>query len=105
PSRSSLLTTFHAVSLHDALPISLVGVAILIGYGIQQGLIFIEASTWGEWTDVYLLSYIPLFPLAMVGGMIVQKVFEKQGIENYIDRKSTRLNSSHVSISYAVFCF
>src|SRR5699024_11855693 len=24
--------------------------------------------------------------------------------ENFIDRKSTRLNSSHVSISYAVFC-
>src|SRR5699024_12792910 len=24
--------------------------------------------------------------------------------ENWIDRKSTRLNSSHVSISYAVFC-
>lgn len=68
-----------------AFHLSLVGVAILIGYGIQQGLIFIEASTWGAWTDVYLLSYIPLFPLAMVGGMIVQKVFEKQGIENYID--------------------
>src|SRR5699024_11506675 len=26
-------------------------------------------------------------------------------ILNDIDRKSTRLNSSHVSISYAVFCF
>src|SRR5690606_40679897 len=25
-------------------------------------------------------------------------------ILNYIDRKSTRLNSSHVKISYAVFC-
>src|SRR5699024_11706315 len=25
-------------------------------------------------------------------------------IELFIDRKSTRLNSSHVSISYAVFC-
>src|SRR5574344_1277527 len=25
-------------------------------------------------------------------------------IENYIDRKSTRLNSSHQIISYAVFC-
>src|SRR5699024_12047222 len=24
--------------------------------------------------------------------------------KNYLDRKSTRLNSSHVSISYAVFC-
>src|SRR5699024_1825878 len=28
----------------------------------------------------------------------------QSGIEKDIDRKSTRLNSSHVSISYAVFC-
>src|SRR5699024_12529891 len=28
----------------------------------------------------------------------------KKLLEQYIDRKSTRLNSSHVSISYAVFC-
>src|SRR5690606_39728452 len=26
------------------------------------------------------------------------------GVEKVIDRKSTRLNSSHVKISYAVFC-
>src|SRR5690554_7049896 len=32
---------------------------------------------------------------------IVYEVFEE---ENKIDRKSTRLNSSHVRISYAVFC-
>src|SRR5207302_2230937 len=25
-------------------------------------------------------------------------------VENHLDRKSTRLNSSHVKISYAVFC-
>src|SRR3990167_10746373 len=28
----------------------------------------------------------------------------RQLIEKYIDRKSTRLNSSHSQISYAVFC-
>src|SRR3712207_7477897 len=28
----------------------------------------------------------------------------KVSIEEYIDRKSTRLNSSHANISYAVFC-
>src|SRR5690606_42153444 len=28
----------------------------------------------------------------------------KAGAIDYIDRKSTRLNSSHVKISYAVFC-
>src|SRR5438477_3329151 len=27
-----------------------------------------------------------------------------EGIESVTDRKSTRLNSSHMSISYAVFC-
>src|SRR5437899_9229141 len=27
-----------------------------------------------------------------------------EGLENELDRKSTRLNSSHLGISYAVFC-
>src|SRR5699024_10810121 len=35
-----------------------------------------------------------------VGGAAVAAVTG----EGYLDRKSTRLNSSHVSISYAVFC-
>src|SRR5690625_6073192 len=30
--------------------------------------------------------------------------FKKNPIEDLVDRKSTRLNSSHVAISYAVFC-
>src|SRR5690348_17824031 len=29
---------------------------------------------------------------------------EAEGYGKYLDRKSTRLNSSHPSISYAVFC-
>src|SRR5690554_31331 len=28
----------------------------------------------------------------------------RMGADDYLDRKSTRLNSSHVRISYAVFC-
>src|SRR5699024_11529099 len=34
----------------------------------------------------------------------LNKAFVENGIEVLKDRKSTRLNSSHVSISYAVFC-
>src|SRR5207253_5618424 len=30
--------------------------------------------------------------------------FVQKGLEAYANRKSTRLNSSHVAISYAVFC-
>src|SRR3712207_8976328 len=33
-----------------------------------------------------------------------QKVFLRNGLMQYGDRKSTRLNSSHANISYAVFC-
>src|SRR5437667_2223354 len=29
---------------------------------------------------------------------------EKPAVEEILDRKSTRLNSSHITISYAVFC-
>src|SRR5690606_40202689 len=34
----------------------------------------------------------------------VRKVSFGVGVERTLDRKSTRLNSSHVKISYAVFC-
>src|SRR5690606_41587702 len=36
------------------------------------------------------------------GGQLTQEQFERLKAE--LDRKSTRLNSSHVKISYAVFC-
>src|SRR5207253_11125733 len=40
--------------------------------------------------------------LRPTSGSIVAEIDGKQ--HNLIDRKSTRLNSSHVAISYAVFC-
>src|SRR5437868_7515008 len=42
---------------------------------------------------------IEAFNAAHGGGVLVRK-----DARGYSDRKSTRLNSSHVSISYAVFC-
>src|SRR5699024_10461649 len=36
---------------------------------------------------------------------IIDGMKKTHNIEIILDRKSTRLNSSHVSISYAVFCF
>src|SRR5690348_17673222 len=40
--------------------------------------------------------------LGKTARLAVQRTFEWQGMAR--DRKSTRLNSSHPSISYAVFC-
>src|SRR5689334_23890734 len=38
------------------------------------------------------------------GGRLVQIFQLELDYRNHVDRKSTRLNSSHSSISYAVFC-
>src|SRR5699024_10867086 len=42
------------------------------------------------------------FGFKVLGG--INKVLQLKNAAIVIDRKSTRLNSSHVSISYAVFC-
>src|SRR5690606_41440833 len=40
--------------------------------------------------------------LGVVGGLVLVEI--RDVVEHESDRKSTRLNSSHVKISYAVFC-
>src|SRR5207249_6504345 len=42
-------------------------------------------------------------PFNAIGGYVAPRVLLDAVIDR-LDRKSTRLNSSHVSISYAVFC-
>src|SRR2546430_12199004 len=58
-------------------------------------------------TEIYTLSYTTLFrslarPAPRGGCGLVQTWRSKRGLG--LDRKSTRLNSSHSQISYAVFC-
>src|SRR5699024_12133413 len=77
------------LSLHDALPIFEPAV---------HGRAPIRPPGPVEW----LLTTVPALtriPARILGGMRVSA-----GTVVSRDRKSTRLNSSHVSISYAVFC-
>src|SRR5690349_25084971 len=75
-------TEIYTLSLHDALPILLAGVAVFTVPVIfelnERPDDALEVTVWG------------------------QKYW--WGYEYGEDRKSTRLNSSHVEISYAVFC-
>src|SRR5690625_6278560 len=52
--------------------------------------------TWIQATNAIILVAI------IIGVLII--VMARGLTNNIIDRKSTRLNSSHVAISYAVFC-
>src|SRR5699024_12388841 len=77
-------TEIYTLSLHDALPIYI------------RSIIILSNSSF----IIILICYVSVvvFTFISVGSstIIVCRIRR--------DRKSTRLNSSHVSISYAVFC-
>src|SRR5699024_12211895 len=62
-----------------------------------------------HWRQFCWLAFVPLFPALAIFITIVffspsHSFFVGTALFSRLDRKSTRLNSSHVSISYAVFC-
>ncbi|MBX0358190.1 sodium/glutamate symporter [Halobacillus sp. Nhm2S1] len=63
--------------------LSIVFIAILIGWLLLQGLIGLESITIGS----DFMSYIPLFPLAMIGGIALQIFFSKKDKYNLVDRR------------------
>src|SRR5204862_7534871 len=83
-------TEIYTLSLHDALPISLAVKRIW------------EQMPEPKWC-------IAMGACASSGGMyrsyaVLQGIDQLIPVDDAQDRKSTRLNSSHVEISYAVFC-
>src|SRR3712207_7759520 len=81
-------TEIYTLSLHDALPISR-------GRSRPLGHCAIRSPSCCSWNAS---------PWPRGGGLLQPHGIEKQAQHGARDRKSTRLNSSHANISYAVFC-
>jgi ESS family glutamate:Na+ symporter len=60
-----------------------IGLAILIGWYLLLGIKRLSAGMEPD-----LFASFPLFPLAMLGGLIIQIVASKIGLSQYFDRKS-----------------
>src|SRR3712207_6882436 len=76
-------TEIYTLSLHDALPIFIASNGDNNPSNVRKIILGVIQSS---------LTIVLLF----AGGL--------QMVQNASDRKSTRLNSSHANISYAVFC-
>jgi glutamate:Na+ symporter, ESS family len=78
-----------ATSSIDPLSVHLgfVGLAVGIGWLLREGLVRLESATWGGGGDVELLVNIPLFPLAMLGGVAVQVAVDHSPRPDLIDRQ------------------
>src|SRR2546422_6387529 len=85
-------TEIYTLSLHDALPISWILPQILIdvGMGIQES-IKVHELCMPDVSRRVVKFFCPAHKVS-------------RSYFNLLDRKSTRLNSSHGYISYAVFC-
>src|SRR5437588_6684841 len=73
-------TEIYTLSLHDALPILALIIISILGPGLANAMIAVGIGEAPAYTRVVRSAALG------------------------VDRKSTRLNSSHTVISYAVFC-
>ena len=56
-----------------------VGIAVIVGWLILNGLVWLEALTWGR-SGFQVMTYVPLFPMTLIGGIIVQILMERMGL-------------------------
>src|SRR5690606_41851122 len=92
-------TDFYTLSLHDALPISLA--SSFRGLLYETDLVVLDSEELTELCAQMLEYKESTSAHADFFGKRLQDFFRWTA---QLDRKSTRLNSSHVKISYAVFC-
>ncbi len=76
--------TADPLSLH----IGLVGIAIAIGWLILTALQWIEQQTWAANDGLEILAHVPLFPIAMIGGVIVQLCVTRFGLEPHVSSRT-----------------
>lgn len=72
--------SLDSLTLH----IGIIALAVIIGQGMLSLLQAIEQWLWVDTIEIF--SYVPLFPLAMLGGVIIQLIADKIGLGHMIDR-------------------
>lgn len=65
-----------------------IGLAIGFGYGIYRGLVQLEAMILSPFTDLRFMEYVPLFPFAMIGGLLLQ-LFLRKIKQTYLIQRRT----------------
>src|SRR5690606_39352449 len=100
PHHPTAPTPTYTLSLHDALPISPYGQwSPSLPAGLLETVAQRLLTTLPDYTCHWQLS-----PRITLYSSFILSLIQSRSIIDIIDRKSTRLNSSHVKISYAVFC-
>src|SRR5579864_4472005 len=109
---SSACTTTYAISKAAAFSLTQSLRALLAGRGVRVHAVLTFFFNDTATTEIYTLSLhdaLPIYARLHVAAAAARADVRAgaaagRGERRALDRKSTRLNSSHMSISYAVFC-
>src|SRR5690606_41441797 len=93
----SAATELSTLSLHDALP-------ILRARLLHRQLTAVRLDLGEQYAELAHLQRRCGLRACRVRHGYARQAAAARALPNGLDRKSTRLNSSHVKISYAVFC-
>src|SRR5437868_8317356 len=107
-STEASTTRIESLGLYRAALWVLLGANLLAGWGVQWDIMWhVLIGRDSFWIPPHVMTYggVTLIVLASFG-VLARDTLRRllAGRAPARDRKSTRLNSSHVSISYAVFC-
>ncbi|MCC5809044.1 MAG: sodium:glutamate symporter [Ectothiorhodospiraceae bacterium] len=90
--------TSDPLSIH----IGLVGIAIAIGWLILSGLQWVEQMNWARDDGMEIMAHVPLFPIAMIGGVIVQLFVMRFKLERHVSsRTMSRIAGSSLDFTIA----
>ena len=79
--------TTHPDSVESlAFHIALVGVAVFIGYGLKELLILTDYLTPASFSELHIMQSLPLFPLCMIGGLLLQLFLRRTRLDVLVDR-------------------
>lgn len=75
--------------------------AIGIGWVLLQSMIRAEELVTAQFTDIRFFTYLPLFTLAMLGGLLVQLLLKKLEKQNFIQRRNIE-NFSKIALDMLI---
>lgn len=93
----NLITLGRKINTHPvqvAINIAAFGMAIGLGWLMQKGLVIAEEAILAPFTELRFFPYLPLFPLAMLGGLVVQMTLRKFGQHTLIQRRTAEIIST-----------
>lgn len=82
---AAMMTTRTSSVEPLALHVAVIALAVLIGWLFLTGLQELEQALWAE--SIELLAYVPLFPLAMLGGVVVQIILDRSGRADILNKE------------------